>query len=193
MLIKTEAALIERISGSMLKLFQSEDAFYVDTGPGEFDGEYLRSVIVKSPAVIVSLLEGAAKDSTLLDFRPVRWSALFVVGWTCENEKERRLGVRGVYAMLSCVLSDLHNTILEAPDGEHIGFVRVERFDNMWNGAFKRQTATIFDVTLAVNMPIAKVHKSELDDFLQLGATYRIAEDAPELEDLIVFMEETNG
>ena len=191
---ETEIALVAEVRRSFSMLFDAKGIPYsVAHGPGIWDGDYLVSLLDRLPAARVSFVDAVAAPGTDLSFAPVRWSILLVVGWTCATPEERMIGAQGLHTITACVATDLHNTALNS-NGRRIGFLSVERLDNLWQGEHDRANISVVELTVSAAVPMPRVHQADIDDLLTSGVTWQIEPDAPQLADLITFMQErANG
>ena len=177
MLVEAETAILARISESMTRLFTDPDAVSVESGPGEWDGAYLTSLISFLPAIRVAFNGATVAPETSLTLRPAEWTIFVVTGWDCETELQRRNGPLGSYRMIACMMADLHEFVL-MHDTDRIGFVRCRSIDNLWHGSFDRAAVMVNSVSIAVDLPIDIVHPGSLDEFLLSGVDWTIRDPA---------------
>ena len=166
-------------------------SFTVSTGPGDWDGEYLKTLLADLPAVRV-VFDGANADGETELTLESAFSLIVAVGWKGGDEPSRRLGDQGCYAAMQVLITELHNTQLThtAPNGAAtiLGLIRVDAIENLWTGAWNRAGISVYSVGLDVQLPLdsADAPGKELDDFLRAGVALDIeGGDDPDAEDVL--------
>lgn len=154
-------------------------SFSVDAGPGDWSGEYLKTLLAELPAVRVVFDGASAEDETELTLE-ASFSILVAVGWKGGDESSRRIGAQGCYAAIQVLTTELHNSQLTftAPNGAAtlLGLIRVDAIENLWSGAWNRAGISVYSIGIEVDLPIdlATAPGKELDDFLRAGVDYDI-------------------
>ena len=96
----------------LIALCQDElgSAVDIDTGPGEWDGSYLKNFLRSLPALRIVWDGGLAADSTSVSLA-VTWTFYVVTGWQGQDQKtRRRAAANGAYLILAALANRLHNT-----------------------------------------------------------------------------------
>ena len=146
----------------------------VSTGPGEWNGAYLKSLLPKLPAIRLVFGGGKAQNSTALTLDS-SWTLYAVTGWQGQDEERRRRAESGAYAMLSILAPRLHNILLHKDD-EDIAMCRVDEITNEWTAELERLGVAVYglslDVPLAIDYdPPARAQKV-LSDYLRSGVQF---------------------
>ena len=149
-------------------------SFSVGAGPGDWDGEYLKTLLADLPAVKIVFDGASAEGETELTLE-ASFSLIVACGWRGDSEASRRLGDQGCYTAIQVLMTELHNTQLThtAPNGAAtlLGLIRVDAIENLWSGAWNRAGISVYSVGLDVQLPLdlAAAPGKELDDFLSAG------------------------
>lgn len=150
----------------------------VDSGPGEWDFSYLKSIglISDLPAVRVVVEGAAARDTTAL-YLDVGAAIYIVKGWSSQDQRARRRGTQGIYRVTEILAPRLHNVTI--PD---VGQCRVDTIENRWTGALDRIGVALYAISLDINggMDYVQPPAKPLDDFLRAHIDY----DIPDGEDV---------
>ena len=143
------------------------DAVDIDTGPGEWDGSYLKNLIRSLPALRIlcgtAALQPTRHRSIVL---AVTWTFYVVTGWEGQDQKtRRRAAANGAYLILAALANRLHNTnmgeaqfngagtrIAEPIDGA--GRLRVSEVVNEWSGEWDRVGVAIYSIVFDHQMPL---------------------------------------
>ena len=140
------------------------------TGPGEWDGEYLKEIIPKMPAVRVAFLGGDVENNSYLTLAS-EWTLIIAVGWNCENEDDRRRGDEGLYALVEILATGLHNELVTR-EQKKLGRIRVAGWNNIWSGDFNRSRISVHELGFEMPAPLNYERQTLLDDFLRAGVEY---------------------
>ena len=160
----------------------------VASGPGAWTGTYLQKLIASLPAVRVAFQGAVVRDNTMVT-ADTDWSVIVVAGWNCDDEAARRRGMRGLYAMLECLVWRFHNVQvgeIEGGGGDPLGRARVDRVLNLWSEEWERVGVSIYEIEIVASLPMEPTKPETLDDFLRAGVDWDlpdVGEDA-DLSDL---------
>ena len=149
----------------------------VASGPGEWDGAYLRTLTPDLPAVRVVWEGGAARDETDLSLDGT-WTVFVVTGWKGGDQQSRRRGTGAAYAMLEILGAALHNLLLhERNDSsfDSLTRVRVDTVENRWTAEWDRVGVAIYGIVLDLEIPIditEAQYKAALDDWISAGVGF---------------------
>ena len=157
----------------------------VTTGPHEWDGSFVKSLLTRLPAVVTVFDGGAASPGTSLTL-DATWTLYVVTGWKGGDQASRRReAITGAYAILQALLVRLHNTNMGArqysaqgtgaavpnipalEDLEGFGHVRVVDFTNEGSGEWERTGVTIWAIELENNIPLELPVDENLQDWLR--------------------------
>ena len=171
---------------------QLGSAVTVTTGPGEWDGSYLKTLLTRLPAVVITWDGGTAVRSTSLTL-DATWTLYIVTGWQGGDEAtRRRAATKGAYVILTALASRLHNENmgqrqftaagtgaavpnipdLAALDG--FGLLSVADITNEWSGEWDRVGVTIYSLELGQDMPLLGVDSEGFADWLRTNMTLDI-------------------
>ena len=154
----------------------------VASGPGEWDGGYLRTLIPDLPAVRVVWEGGAARDETDLSL-DATWTVFVVTGWKGGDQKSRRRGSAMAYAMLETLCAALHNLLLyemNDPTRDALTRVRIDTVENRWTAEWDRVGVAIYGIVLDLEMPIditEERYKAAFDDWLRAGVDFDLPDE----------------
>ena len=168
--------MIKEIEDALIALCEDclEPRVDVGSGPGEFDGAYLKELIPSLPAVRVVWHGGTVADETALTLFGA-WSIYVVTGWAGETQKERRRGTGAAYAITETLAIALQNIKLKTPTGSTLGRAVIEQINNLWSGQWDRVGVAVYDIVLEIDMPMdfrPVDLKSALDDWLRVGVGF---------------------
>ena len=143
-----------------------------EPGPGEFDGEYLQSLLGDLPAVRLAWREGDIEGSSVVNIDS-RWSVYVVTGWRGGTSLTRRIGVGAAYAILETIVPLLHGARLSDAEGA-LPTVRVSKVSNLWSGQQNAVGIAIYEIDLMtpdqLDIPLDK--QSPFHDWLRTAATF---------------------
>ena len=164
----------------------------VITGPGEWDGSFVKKLLTDLPAVVATWDGGTAVDSTSLTL-DASWTLYVITGWKGGDEaSRRRAATTGAYAILTALAVRLHNTnmgerqytaaggggavpnipALEDLDG--FGHLTVADITNEWSGEWDRIGVTVYALELAQQMPLELPVDENIADWLRTNLTIDI-------------------
>ena len=165
----------------------------VTTGPGTWDGSYLKKLLTDLPAVIITWDGGAASRSTSLTL-DTTWMLYVVTGWQGKDEEFRRRGdaaTKGAYMILTMLASRLHNAsmgeVQRSARGAIIpgagiidgfGLLQVVDIANEWSGSWERTGVAVYALEIGQNTPLEGVDAEGFDDWLKTNMTLDIPEGA---------------
>ena len=164
----------------------------VTTGPGEWDGSFLKKLLTDLPAVVITWDGGTAGDSTSLVLG-VTWTLYVVNGWKGGDEAtRRRAATTGAYAVLTALAVRLHNTnmgerqytasggggavpnIPSLEDLEGFGRLRIAGITNEWSGEWDRVGVAVYALEIEQNVPLELPVDENLADWLRTNLTIDI-------------------
>ena len=164
------------------------------TGPGTWDGSYLKKLLTDLPAVVITWEGGGAAASTSLTLDST-WTLYVITGWQGKDEEFRRRGdaaTKGAYMILTLLGSRLHNAsmgeIQRSATGavipgvpsleslEGFGRLRVSEIANEWSGSWDRIGVAVYALELSQNTPLEGVDAEGFDDWLKTNMTLDIPE-----------------
>lgn len=148
----------------------------VASGPGQWDGAYLQTLLGSLPAVRVTFggLDNPTPSSSYLK-ADATWTIYIVTGWRGGNERERRLGPNMAYSIIQTVLPVIHNRALADENGQTISRLAIEGTENLWSGSWDTMGASIYSVQVASEIvldPEDAGLKSALADWLTAGISF---------------------
>ena len=167
----------------------------VTTGPHEWDGSFLKSLLTQLPAVVITWDGGTAVDSTSVTL-DATWTLYVLTGWKGGDQvSRRRQATTGAYAILTALAVRLHNAnmgqVNYAADGsgspiaglppledlDGFGRLSVADITNEGSGEWsERIGVAIYALELEQNMPLELPENVNLDDWLRTNATFDIPE-----------------
>ena len=154
-----------------------------EPGPGEFDGEYLQSLLGDLPAVRIAWMEGTVMDNTAVDIDS-RWRVYVVTGWKGGTPMTRRVGVGAAFAIIETIVPLLHAAKLKDSEGT-LATVRVVKCSNLWSGQLNQSGLAIYEIELMtpdqIDIPPAK--EGPLDDWLRVGVSIDLSPDKDNPDD----------
>ena len=173
-----------------LACYANLDTVSIESGPGEWDGEYLQELIPQLPAIRVVWGGATAREETALSLDSI-WTIYAINGWDALDEQARRRAANGAYAVLAVLAPLLHNSrVKHLTTGDQLGLLRVDTIENMWDGAHAQLPVSIYGIDLTMMSahdyePPPVVEKA-LDDFLRSGVTYDLeGGDDPDSQEVV--------
>ena len=163
------------------------DTVDVASGPGSWDGDYLRNMVDDLPAVRVVWEGGAAKDETDMSL-DATWTIYVVTGWMGGDQKSRRRGAGMAYAMIETLCAALHNLALHEMNDSTLDAltrVRVDTVENRWTAEWDRVGAAIYGIVLDLEVPIditEERYKDALDDWLRAGVDFDLPDEGSDVD-----------
>ena len=166
----------------------------VTTGPHDWDGSFVKNLITKLPAVVITWDGGTAGNSQSLVL-DATWTLYVVTGWRGGDQASRRRAANtGAYAILTVLAVALHNTnmgerqysrkgtgslvpnIPSLDDLEGFGRLRVADITNEGSGEWDRVGVAIYALELSQDIPLELPFDTNLADWLRTNATFDIPE-----------------
>ena len=175
-------------------------AVAVTTGPGEWDGSYLKKLLTSLPAVVITWDGGTAAKSTSLTL-DATWTLYIVTGWQGGDEAtRRRAATKGAYVILTALASRLHTANMGDPqytaagtggavanipdlgalDG--FGLLSVADVTNEWSGEWDRVGVAVYSLELAQDMPLLGVDSEGFDDWLRAGVDIDLPDEGEDVD-----------
>lgn len=157
----------------------------IESGPGDWNEEYLTRLIKQVPAIRVVYLDSQSEETAALDMDS-DWAIFIATGWSRgQREKDRRRGANGSYRAASLLAPWLHTCTIDG-----VGQVRVRAITNLWNGRLDKLGLSLVSVRLGVGLTFhAPVDVDEFADFVTAGVEWDIPEggdaDDPDATDTI--------
>ena len=150
--------------------------FNVDTGPGDWDGSYLKNLIRSLPAVRIVWDGGSARDSTSLSFDGT-WTFYVVSGWAGQDQAHRRrAAAQGAYVILTALANRFHNAPMndenDEPEVEGAGRMRVAEIANEWSGEWDRVGVAIYALVIEQELPLELPIDPNITDWLRTHVDY---------------------
>ena len=164
----------------------------VVTGPHDFDGSFLKSIVTDLPAVVIVFDGGVAAAGTSLTL-DASWTLYILGGWQGgTRESRRRVAMTGVYAIATALMVRLHTTnmgqrqfsasgtgqavpdIPDFADLEGFGIIQVARLINDGAGEWEREGVAVYSLELEQQMPLELPVDENLADWLRTNLTIDI-------------------
>lgn len=156
-ILDVEKTLLEKTRETLGNLVRQ-----VDSLPGEFDTQTLKSLVRQSPGVYWSFLGGRAVPDQLARIEG-RW-AMYAVTGHASGQAARRTGDRsevGAYELVSLLLPVFHH--YSVPDA---GSLKLQQVENLFNGTYERQGVAIYAASFVLPMTFEPELPENIHDFI---------------------------